>query len=117
MYTSFSNITYKKCTYDQVRAKIYFSNFRNGADGFVEYKYELQMESYIFRRFSPYKYAVKKQDSKKGGDLLWENYKSSSDKNNNRLLMVELDKMQKKGKPLMAVYLRPIFRSHVHCAG
>jgi len=58
------------------------------------------MERYLLQRYSPYKYAVIKHDSTKVGDLHWENYKSSTDKkNNNRHLMVEMDKVNKKGRP------------------
>ena len=55
------------------------------------------MEWFVFRRRSQYKYAVKKHVFKKD-ELLWENYKSSKLRDNNRQLDVEHDKAYTKGK-------------------
>jgi len=73
-------------------------NFRKVDGDFSEYTYQTKMDHHIFFEFVLYKYAVKKHGSKKNQDLLWENYKSPRT-DNNRLLNVDKNKVNKKGKP------------------
>ena len=71
---------------------MYFFIFRIACDGFREYFYELQIERYFLQRNIPYQYAVLHVKNKR--DLQLENYKT-----NNRHLMVEMNKVNKKGRP------------------
>ena len=73
-------------------ALISYFYFRKVDGGFFEYVYEMKLEQFIFFRYIPYKYAIKKKED----DLLWENYQSS--RSNNRLFYVEQNRVNKKGK-------------------